>query len=325
MKRTIALVLALSCLCLTGCSGTTVIYQELPSSGQQQSDPQSAPQPEEPGSGAVKTGLAILTDTTGSDSGEEVSYEVAVAAVTVDEGGVIRSCVIDEIDSEVPIDTTGTVIGDTATALTSHRASDGDWARRAEQTARYAVGKTAAQLQNSGDNEGEELLNAVARAVEYARHMGAQADDELRLALIADHSDSTSATGSESGRVRLNCSAAAVTFRGEMMTSCRIDSVQADVSFDAMGTVTGGVADHVKTKTELGEDYGMKRFGGAKYEWYEQADHFAAYAVGKTAAQILGLALNDGKPADADLAASVTISVTPFQALIAAAWAQEVR
>lgn len=315
MKRTIALVFALSCLCLTGCSGATVIYQELPPA--QQTQP--APQPEEPDSGAVKTGLAILTDTTGSDSGEEAAYDVTVAAVTVDEGGVIRSCVIDGYDIEVPFDTTGTVTGDVTALQPSRRETSDVWAGRAQQAARYAVGKTAAQLQTGGDDEEEELLSAVVRAVGYARHMGAQEDDELRLALTADLSGSTSATGSEAGRVRLDCDAAAVTFRGETITSCRIDSVQADVTFDAMGTVTGGVADRVKTKTELGEDYGMKRFGGAKYEWYEQADHFCTYAVGKTAQEILGLALNGGKPADADLAASVTISVTPFQALIAKA------
>lgn len=321
MKKNIALVLALTCLLLTGCAGTTVIYQELPQPDGTQSVPAPAPEPD---GGAWKTGLAILTDTTDSESGEEASYEVAVAAVLVDESGVIRRCVIDALESDAAFDLTGTVTGDTVSPVQSLRDTEGDGWRRAEQTARYAVGKTAAQLQNGGDDQEEEWLSAVARAAEYARAMGAREEDELRLALTADHSGSASATGSEAGRVRLNCSAAAVTFRGETITSCRIDSVQADVSFDAMGTITGELLPAVKTKTELGEDYGMKRYGGATYEWYEQADHFAAYAVGKTAAQLLGLTLADGKPVG-ELAASVTISVTPFQALIASAWEQEVR
>ena len=315
MKRTIALVFALSCLCLTGCSGATVIYQELPPA--QQTQP--APQPEEPDSGAVKTGLAILTDTTGSDSGEEAAYDVTVAAVTVDEGGVIRSCVIDGYDIEVPFDTTGTVTGDVTALQPSRRETSDVWAGRAQQAARYAVGKTAAQLQTGGDDEEEELLSVVVRAVGYARHMGAQEDDELRLALTADLSGSTSATGSEAGRVRLDCDAAAVTFRGETITSCRIDSVQADVTFDAMGTITDALPRHVKTKNELGKAYGMKANGGAQWEWYEQAAAFGDYVRGRTVAQVLEIPVSDGKPAQADLAASVTISVTPFQQLLARA------
>lgn len=321
MNKTIAAALVAACLLLTGCSGTTVIYQEMTPAPEVQPEPTPNPGP----SGAVKTGLAIIADTTDSDSGEEAAYDVAVAAVTVDENGVIRQCIIDGVDIDVPFDRTGTVTGDITSTLQSRSETSDIFAGRAEQVASHSVGKTAAQLQNGGDDDEEELLNAVARAAESAQHVGAQEGDELRLALIGDLSGSTSATGSEAGRVRLNCDASAVTFRGETITSCRIDSVQADVSFDAMGTITGELSRHVKTKTELGDDYGMKRYGGASYEWYEQAENFAAYAAGKTAAQILGLELSDGKPVQPDLAASVTISVTPFRALIARAWDQEVR
>ena len=75
----------------------------------------------------------------------------------------------------------------------------------------------------------------------------------------------------------------------------------------------------VKTKTELGDAYGMKSYGGARYEWYQQAANFSAYAVGKTAQQILEIPTAEGKPAQSDLYASVTISITPFQRLIARA------
>jgi len=73
----------------------------------------------------------------------------------------------------------------------------------------------------------------------------------------------------------------------------------------------------VKTKNELGDDYGMKAWGGAKYEWYEQAASFAKYVTGKTAAEVAGIAVSEGKPADTDLSSSVTISIGGFQALIA--------
>ena len=63
----------------------------------------------------------------------------------------------------------------------------------------------------------------------------------------------------------------------------------------------------------------MKAWGGATYEWNEQAANFAAYVTGKTVAEVAGIAVNEkSAPADGtDLAASVTISIGGFQALIA--------
>jgi hypothetical protein len=63
----------------------------------------------------------------------------------------------------------------------------------------------------------------------------------------------------------------------------------------------------------------MVAWGGAKYEWYQQAANFAAYVTGKTAAQVAGIAVTEGKPSDADLSTSVTIAIGGFQALIAKA------
>ena len=73
----------------------------------------------------------------------------------------------------------------------------------------------------------------------------------------------------------------------------------------------------VQTKNELGENYGMKAWGGAVAEWNEQAASFAAYVTGKTVEEVSGIAVDESThPTDADLAASVTIAVGGFQALI---------
>ena len=107
---------------------------------------------------------------------------------------------------------------------------------------------------------------------------------------------------------------------GDVITSCAIDAVQAKVAFDATGAITSDVSAPVQTKNELGEAYGMKAWAGAKYEWNEQAANFAAYVTGKTAAEVAGIAVDEGtKPTDADLSASVTIAIGGFQALIAKA------
>lgn len=311
------------CLLLTGCAGDTVIYQvqcdhdDLP-----QSTPQPTPEVTEE---ALKTGLAVITDTTASRSAEAAVYDLTVVALTVDDDGVIRDCRVDGVDTQLPFDTTGTVTGSFGGELLSRRERDegyetdddeDEWYDDAEDLAERAVGKTAAELRLAAGDAPQSVLAAIEKAAAQARHLGAQTGEKLHLALIANLDGSNSATDSEAGRARLACDVAAVTLQGDTITSCRIDSVQADVPFDAMGTITGELSDSVKTKTELREDYGMKAYGGAKYEWYEQAENFARYVTGKTVAEVGGIPLNDGKAAQADLYASVTITVTPLQAIV---------
>ena len=76
----------------------------------------------------------------------------------------------------------------------------------------------------------------------------------------------------------------------------------------------------MQTKNQLGENYGMKAWGGAVAEWNEQAASFASYVTGKTAADVAGIAVNEKTaPTEADLSSSVTIAIGGFQALIAKA------
>ena len=253
-----------------------------------------------------------------------------VAAVTVDDDGRICDAVLDGVYTTVTFDETGAITGDITSALLSRRElgenygvgtiteTQDDWQETAEELTERVEGAAAAEL---GLLTGypAEMVAALEKAANNARHLGAAEEDELRLALNADLSDSLSATDSEAGRVRLVCDAAAVTFRDETISACVIDSVQADVPFDAMGTITTDVTGAAPTKTELGDDYGMKAYGGAKYEWYQQVENFARYVTGKTAAQVLAIPVADGKATEADLYTSVTIAITPFQELIAKA------
>ena len=82
-------------------------------------------------------------------------------------------------------------------------------------------------------------------------------------------------------------------------------------------------AGRTETKGEIKEGYNMKAASPIGKEWYEQADALAAWAKGKTVAEITGMELKDyhgGKaPAAADLAAGVTITVDGPLAAIAKA------
>ncbi len=361
-KFTAILSLALALCLLAGCAGSPVIYQTnctcpVAEGGNVQPDPTQGPTdaPYVPVEGSVKTGLAIITTVAESksaaaDAEGEAKYDVTIAAVNVDENGVITACYIDSIGTSVKFDAAGNITTDLTAAVLSknelgesygmklYAGSQYEWNEQAAALSAYAVGKTVEQLRSGAVNESGKAadadlatmatiylggyVDAIEAAVSNAQHLGAQAGDTLKVAAIASLADSTAATAEKAGTAQLNVDVTAITMNGEIITSCVIDSVQAKVSFDAAGAITSDVTAAVATKNQLGESYGMKAWAGSQYEWNEQAASFAAYVTGKTVAEVQGIAVNEGtKPADADLAATVTIAIGGFQALIAKACA----
>ena len=352
MKRQIAFSLLLVMLLglLAGCAGTAVVY--INDCTCPTANTPTTPTPTDPvnppAEGAVKTGLTIITSASESTNAVQAKYDVTLVAVTVDEQGVIEQCIIDSIGTNITFDATGTITADlNAEILSKNELGDNygmvqyggakyEWYQQAAALADYAEGKTIAQLKNGaiGESgyatEGTDLaasatiylggyVSAIEAAVNNAKHLGAMAGDELRLAAIPSIASSTSATAEKAGNAQLDVDVTALTVKDGKITSCFIDSVQAKVAFDATGTITSDISSPVKTKNELGESYGMVNWGGAKFEWNVQAANFAAYVTGKTAAEVAGIAVTEGKPSDADLSAGVTIAIGGFQALIAKA------
>lgn len=337
--------LLLPLLLLSGCSGTTVVYYDecnCPEENQQQVQ---TPPDTDNDKNALKTGLAVIAGVSDSQNAQHADYSVTIAAVAVDGEGVIRQCMIDGISAQVTFDSAGTVTSDiNASVLTKNELGDDygmkayggasyEWYQQAEALAKYAVGKTAAELQRSAINADgyaadpdlaatatirlDTLVQAVAQAADSAQSRGAQTGDTLELAVISKVSNSTSATPDTPGAAQLDSDMAVVTRSGDTISSCYIDSLQAKVTFDATGAITSDIAAPIPTKNELGDAYGMKAYGGATYEWDQQAESFCRFVTGKTLSEVAGLATADGYAADADLAASVTIRVSGFQALIA--------
>ena len=141
------------------------------------------------------------------------------------------------------------------------------------------------------------------------------------LYIGADISGSRDAAGEEAGQAKFDVTLVAVTVDDEgVIASCSIDSIPASVAFDTKGLITSDISADVLTKNELGEDYGMKAYGGAAYEWNEQAAALADYAVGKTVEELKNGALDEaGYAADADLASTATIHLGGYVAGIEAA------
>lgn len=108
----------------------------------------------------------------------------------------------------------------------------------------------------------------------------------------------------ESGKASYDVTYVAVNVDDKgVITACTFDSLGADVALDAIAEHNG----EVKTKQELGNDYGMGAIAPAG-EWYVQADALAQYAVGKTVEELKNGAVGEtGYAQDADLATSATI------------------
>ena len=371
MKKTIALILTIAMVAalLSGCAGTTVVIGECtcpcvtadavpaateaaPAATEAPTEAATAPA----AAGAVKTGLAVSTniaDSTSATADAEgvAKYDITLAAVIVDDNGVIQSCTIDSVPAEVKFDNKGVITSDLTApidtknekgenyGMVAYGGAIAEWDAQVKAVADYAVGKTVEELKN-GDidmttgkaKDGSDLSSsatiylagyvyAIEAAVNNAQHLGANAGDELVLTTLNEVKSSTSADAENAGNAQLDSTIAVVTRNNGVITSCYIDSVQAKVAFDATGTITTDLSAPVATKNELGENYGMVAWGGAIAEWNEQAAAYASYITGMTADEVAGIAVSETtKPADgSDLASSVTIAIGGFQALIAKA------
>ena len=103
MKKLIAMLLAIALLAsLAGCAGTTVVVGNCtcpPGAHDTEETPTEEPvadATEAPETSAVlKTGLAVIANISGSaaataDANGKADYDITIAAVTVDENGIIR-------------------------------------------------------------------------------------------------------------------------------------------------------------------------------------------------------------------------------------------
>lgn len=134
------------------------------------------------------------------------------------------------------------------------------------------------------------------------------------LSVAASAAKSAGATAEKEGSAQSDITLVAVTVGDDgVIDQCVIDMVQAKVGFDTTGALTTDPTTMAASKNELGADYGMAKASSIGKEWNEQAAALADYVCGKTLDEIEGIALTEkGAPADADLAASVTISIGGF-------------
>ena len=160
------------------------------------------------------------------------------------------------------------------------------------------------------------LVMVLALALSFTACGGSGKKVKTGIAIVSSLSG-TNASADESGLAQVDSTVAAVTVdESGKIVSCKIDVAQNKVPVNADGSFDTSLT--FKSKQELGTDYGMTPASPIGKEWNEQADAFAAYVVGKTAAEVeaIGVVGEHSAPDVADLAASCTMNVVDIKAAI---------
>ncbi|HHY99837.1 MAG TPA: hypothetical protein GYA03_01950 [Tissierellia bacterium] len=351
----IVLVLAMSLFAFAGCAKEQP-QVETPVEEPKTEEPKTEePKTEEPkteellAEGQVKTGLAIISSIEKSkDAGEKdgvAQTDSVIVAVTVDNEGKIVQTVIDTAQTKIEFSKEGKILPDLNTVFKSKQelkeeygmgkasSIDKEWYEQANALAEYVVGKTVEEVKGIAVDESgvpteadlvssvtikiDPYKEAIEKAVANAKNLGAKASDKLGLGVVTTISKSKDATADAAGLAQAYSTYVAATFdENGKVTSSIIDASQANVNFDATGKITTDLTVAPLTKVELGEGYGMKKASAIGKEWYEQADAFAAYVVGKTVEEIKGIAVDEsGHATEEDLVSSVTVGIEDFQAI----------
>lgn len=321
MKKTVSLILCIVLLCSCFCFGSA--------------------------EGGLKLGIAIVTDNSASasataDADGLNSSDITVAAVLVDENGVIVNCLIDCIQPRVNFNAKGELVtadGETFKSkmikqeeygMRKASAIGAEWFEQAKFFCNYCIGKTAADIAgialdtsngtkpvdaditagctiNIGD-----FIEAVTAACAGAEDVGAKATDAFKLCTLTKATSGKAATADANGNAEADACCVAVTIdENGVYTACALDVVQSKLAFDATGAIVGEVTRPVSKKV-LQDGYNMRNASPIGKEWFEQAAFFTAYVTGKTIDQVQGIAIEGGKATDADLTAGCTISIADF-------------
>ncbi|MBR5636773.1 MAG: hypothetical protein IKW81_07600 [Pseudobutyrivibrio sp.] len=302
--------------------------------------------------GELLTGLGTsvsIADSKDPADGEDGTAQVdaTIAAVTVDSEGKVVECKIDIAQTKIGVSANGKITSDLNAEYPSKRElgdSYGmkkasvigkEWYEQADAFAAWTVGKTASEISGMSIDQGlagdadlaasvsihvTGFQSAVLEAINKAVAGGAAAGDKLGLGLSTNIAKSTDASADAEGVAEAYTTISVLTVNADgVITSSILDAVQAKVTFDASGVITADKSVDVPSKNELGDAYGMKSASAIGKEWNEQAQSYADWTVGHSLSDINGLQLDEGRVADEDLAASVSIHVTDFNSVISKA------
>ena len=135
--------------------------------------------------------------------------------------------------------------------------------------------------------------------------------------------NASDADADKDGSVQYNTTFAGIALDGDVIKYLYLDVAQDSVKFATDGTLVSTADQATPTKREKEDAYGMKSASPIGKEWYEQAEAFEKWAVGKTLDEVLNTPTElDGEhtvATDEDLKAVTTISIDGMLAAVKAA------
>jgi hypothetical protein len=147
----------------------------------------------------------------------------------------------------------------------------------------------------------------------WAEAIDTEGGETVGLGVKISIAKSKDATEDAGAMAQVDNTLAATAFDAEgKVTGAVIDVAQVKIQYDLEGKVETDKEAELKTKNELGEDYGMLKASEIGKEWYEQAAALADWMVGKTVDEIAGMSMEDGKTTEEDLVSSVTVGVEDY-------------
>ena len=160
----------------------------------------------------------------------------------------------------------------------------------------------------------------LATAVAFVGCDKAPATVKMGLGVYTATPTTTDASEDKDGQGKVAITAAVITVDAEgKVVACQLDTADLTVKFTADGKAVAN--NGFKTKYEQGKDYNMVTYGGAAKEWFEQADAFEAFVVGKTLDEIKALVAEGNKGNSDVIAAGCTIMIHEFVGAIEKAFA----
>lgn len=290
---------------------------------------------------ALRLGLGLYTSAEASSAAEDKNgtgvATATAAAVLLDTKGRITACLLDSAESAVSYTASGKALANES-FLTKREQGDSygmkayggavkEWYEQADTFSSLTLGKTIEEIKALVAEDGKgndeviragctisvsDFVMAIEKAVQNASPAELTAKDQLKLS-AATIQTTKDAEGEENGFNQIETTFfAATTDANGKITSSYSDCVQVEFTFDSAGISQNSGKWIISSKRDLKNSYGMKTYGGAEKEWYEQADVFGKACIGKTAQEISSLLNQDGHGTDTLQTAGCTINIDGF-------------
>ncbi len=333
MKKLLVLLLTgLLLISATGCSSETETPEATVT-------PNSTQTPSTETTEVYKTGLGIVTSAKETEKTEEngatVQINSTLVAATFDSEGKIVAVDIDTSQQTAKLDLENNLTNEIDTISKVEKGADygmapaspigKEYFEQIDALEDYMIGKTVEEVKAMGLEDGyptdADVVSSVTIAVsshiaalelayenakeatavpattglgEVMRQRVTEATEEKGPNLVF-YTDTVAASFDEEGRI------VAVSVNVAMQTA----------SYDVDGVATAEL--DFRTKREKGDEYGLAAVSGIEKEFYEQADFYESYVLGKTVEEVLAMPLDEaGKPTDADVLASCTIMLSTY-------------